>query len=241
MAAAASSCRCPPLGSPPVYDAPVKEPATGKRAAIPEALTSSGVVAIARGVDPDRVSTIALALLRGGISAFELTLNEPEAIALEAIGKVANRFTGSELLLGAGTVLSVKAAQRAIDAGARFIVSPHTDPELIAWAMKTGIPVFPGAFTSTEILAAWRAGATAVKLFPASVAGPAAVREMRGPLPEIPLIPTGGVSAETAGAFIQAGAVAVGVGGWLIGDGKAQGVRERATAIVAAVVEARAG
>jgi 2-dehydro-3-deoxyphosphogluconate aldolase/(4S)-4-hydroxy-2-oxoglutarate aldolase len=217
----------------------VSDTSTVERAAIPEAIASSGVVAIARGVDAARVSAIGLALLRGGVSAFELTLNEPENDALDAIREVASRFAGSDLLLGAGTVLSVASAQRAIDAGARFIVSPHTDPELIAWGTRHGIPIFPGAFTTTEILAGWEAGATAIKLFPASVAGPTGLREIRGPLPNIPLIPTGGVSAETAGAFIQAGAVAVGVGGWLIGNGKPQGVRERAAAIVAAVEEAR--
>jgi 2-dehydro-3-deoxyphosphogluconate aldolase / (4S)-4-hydroxy-2-oxoglutarate aldolase len=217
----------------------VSDPLTIERAAIPEAIASSGVIAIARGVDAAKVSAIGLALLRGGVTAFELTLNEPEDGALEAIREVATRFAGSDLLLGAGTVLSVASAQRAIDAGARFIVSPHTDPELIVWATKHGIPIFPGAFTTTEILTAWQAGATAVKLFPASVAGPTGLREIRGPLPNIPLIPTGGVSAETAGGFIHAGAVAVGVGGWLIGNGKPGGVRERATAIVAAVEEAR--
>jgi 2-dehydro-3-deoxyphosphogluconate aldolase/(4S)-4-hydroxy-2-oxoglutarate aldolase len=209
------------------------------RAAIPDAIASSGVVAIGREVDAAKVSAIGLALLRGGVSAFELTLNEPEDEALAAIREVATRFTGSDLLLGAGTVLSVASAERAVEAGARFIVSPHTDPELVRWASKAGIPVFPGAFTSTEILAGWNAGATAVKLFPASVVGPAGLREIRGPLPNIPLIPTGGVSAETAGGFIAAGAVAVGVGGWLIGNGEPQGVRERAAAIVAAVEEAR--
>lgn len=217
----------------------VSDPSTVERAAMPEAIASSGVIAIARGVDAAKVSAIGLALLRGGVSALELTLNEPEDAALDSIREVATRFAGSDLLLGAGTVLSVASAQRAVDAGARFIVSPNTDPELTTWAAKHGIPVFPGAFTTTEILAAWRAGATAVKLFPASVAGPAGVREIRGPLPNIPLIPTGGVSAETAGGFIQAGAVAVGVGGWLIGNAKPGGVRERAAAIVAAVEEAR--
>ncbi len=215
--------------------------AAGQRAGLPEAIASSGVVAIARGVDPDRASTIALALLRGGVSAFELTLNEPLDEALEALRQVASRYSGSELLLGAGTVLTIPAAQRAVEAGARFLVSPHTDPALIKWAVKAGIPILPGAFTSTEILTAWLAGATAVKLFPASVVGARGLREIRGPLPHVPLIPTGGVSAETAGAFIEAGAVAVGAGGWLIGDGKPQGVRERAALIVEAVEDARAG
>ncbi len=219
----------------------VNAPGSRGRVALPESITSSGVVAIARGADPDRASTIALALLRGGISAFEMTLNEPQDKALEAIRQVATRYSGSELLLGAGTVLTIDAAKRAVEAGARFLVSPHTDPELIKWAVQAGIPVLPGAFTASEILLAWGAGATAVKLFPASVVGARGLREIRGPLPDIPIVPTGGVSAETAGAFIEAGAVAVGAGGWLVGDGKPQGIRERAALIVEAVEDARAG
>ena len=143
--------------------------------------------------------------------------------------------------VGAGTVLSVSAAQRAIDAGATFLVMPHTDPELVAWAASLGLPSFPGAFSPTEILAAWRAGAAAVKLFPASVAGPAFVREFRGPFPDIPLVPTGGVTAVTAPDFIRAGAIAVGLGSWLIGDCQPAGIAERGSTVVRAVAEARAG
>ena len=116
---------------------------------------------------------------------------------------------------------------------------PHTDPELVAWAAARGMPSFPGAFSPTEILAAWRAGAAAVKLFPASVAGPAFVREFRGPFPDIPLIPTGGVTAVTAPEFIRAGAIAVGMGSWLIGDGDPAGIAERGATVVRAVAEAR--
>jgi 2-dehydro-3-deoxyphosphogluconate aldolase/(4S)-4-hydroxy-2-oxoglutarate aldolase len=118
---------------------------------------------------------------------------------------------------------------------------PHTDPALIAWAAQRGVPVFPGAFSPTEVLAAWRAGAAAVKLFPASVVGPAFVRESRGPFPEIPLIPTGGLTAENAAAFVEAGAAAVGMGGWLMGDGQPAGIEQRAREIVAVVGRARAG
>src|SRR5205085_7577029 len=110
------------------------------------------------------------------------------------------------LLLGAGTVLTIEAAGDAVAAGARFLVSPHLDIAIVAWALEHGIPCFPGAFTPTEILGAWRAGATAVKLFPASAVGPAFVREHRGPFRDIPLVPTGGVTAETASDFITAGA-----------------------------------
>ena len=119
-------------------------------------------------------------------------------------------------------------------------MSPHVDLELIDWAVERGIPFLPGAFTPTEILAAWRAGASAVKLFPASVASPDFVREFRGPFPHIPLLPTGGVTADAAPDFIRAGAVAVGLGSWLIGDGQPAGIAERAAAVVHAVANARA-
>ena len=150
---------------------------------------------------------------------------------------MANRF-GDELLVGAGTVLSVPAARRAVDAGAAFLVCPHTDLRLVEWALEHAVPIFPGALTPTEVVRAWDAGATAVKLFPASVVGPAFVREIRGPLPQVPLIPTGGVSADNAGAFISAGAVAVGLGSWLIGDGRGAGVRARARQVRDAIASA---
>jgi 2-dehydro-3-deoxyphosphogluconate aldolase/(4S)-4-hydroxy-2-oxoglutarate aldolase len=124
-------------------------------------------------------------------------------------------------------------------AGATFLVMPHTDAALIAWAAGRSIPCFPGALTPTEILTAWRAGATAVKLFPASVAGPAFVREFRGPFPDIPLVPTGGITVESAPAFIRAGALAVGIGSWLTGDGEPAGIARRGAQAVAAVAEAR--
>jgi 2-dehydro-3-deoxyphosphogluconate aldolase/(4S)-4-hydroxy-2-oxoglutarate aldolase len=172
------------------------------------------------------------------VLAFEITLNEPVVGALRAIEAVAARTPG--LAIGAGTVLSIEAAQLAIDAGATFLVMPHTDPDLVRWAAERGIPSLPGAFTPTEVLAAWRAGAAAVKLFPASVAGPAFVREYRGPFPDIPLVPSGGVTVQSAGDFIRAGAVAVGVGSWLIGDATPAGVRARGLQVVEAVADARA-
>jgi 2-dehydro-3-deoxyphosphogluconate aldolase/(4S)-4-hydroxy-2-oxoglutarate aldolase len=215
--------------------------AASRRPAIPDGLRSGGVIAIGRRLDPHHVEAIADGLLDGGIGAFELTLNEPEAAAVRAIEVVARHAAGSGLAIGAGTVLSIQAAERAVAAGASFLVMPHADLSLIAWAAERGIAAFPGAFTPTEILAAWRAGAAAVKLFPASVAGPAFVRELRGPFREIPLVPTGGVTIDTAPAFIRAGAVAVGLGSWLTGDGAPVGIAERAAAVVAAVAEARTG
>jgi 2-dehydro-3-deoxyphosphogluconate aldolase/(4S)-4-hydroxy-2-oxoglutarate aldolase len=132
-------------------------------------------------------------------------------------------------------VLSVAAAQRAVDAGAQFIVSPHSDRELIRWSAERGVPIFPGALSPTEILAAWTAGASAVKLFPAAAVGTGYVKQLAGPFPSIPLVPTGGASAETAGDWIAAGAVAVGMGSWLIGDGEPAGVESRARQVTAVV------
>ena len=209
------------------------------RPPLPAGLVTGGVVAIARRLTADTAPRVADALVAGGVLAFEITLNEPVVGALRAIESIANRAPA--LAIGAGTVLSIDSAGLAIDAGATFLVMPHTDPELVAWAATRGVPTLPGALTPTEVLAAWRAGAAAVKLFPASVAGPAFVRECHGPFPDIPLVPSGGVTAETAAEFIRAGAVAVGVGSWLIGDGEPTGVTARARQVVGAVTAARAG
>ena len=214
----------------------MKDPST--RPVVPGAILTGGVVAIARRLTAENAPQVADALLAGGVLAFEVTLNDPVDVALRAIESVARR--SPELAIGAGTVLSIDAAQRALDVGATFLVMPHTDPELVAWAAARGIPTLPGAATPSEVLAAWRAGAAAVKVFPASVVGPAFVRECRGPFPDIPLVPSGGVTVETAADFIRAGAVAVGVGSWLIGDAGSDGVTSRARQIVEAVVTGRA-
>jgi 2-dehydro-3-deoxyphosphogluconate aldolase/(4S)-4-hydroxy-2-oxoglutarate aldolase len=209
----------------------------GARPAIPDEVRRTGVVAIGRRLDPSGLLEVADALRRGGIRAFELTLDTADAA--QGITVLASRFGPGELLIGAGTVLSIDDARRALDAGARFLVSPHVDPPLVGWAAERGIPMFPGAFTPTEILAAWRAGAAAVKLFPASALGPAFVREHRGPFPHIPLIPTGGVTLESAPAFVAAGALAVGLGSWLTGSGDPSVVEARAGQLVRAVAAAQ--
>jgi len=121
----------------------------------------------------------------------------------------------SNLVVGAGTVLNQFQAERAIDAGASFLVSPILDDSLLAWSTGRGIPFLPGALTPTEIMRAWNGGAAAVKVFPASAVGPQFLREVRGPLGDIPLIATGGVNENNARSFLDAGAIAVGIGGWL--------------------------
>ncbi len=193
-------------------------------------------MAIGRGLPAERIERIAEGLVAGGVRAFEVTLNSPDVF--RAISALAARW-GERLLVGAGTVLDVEGAAQAVDSGARFIVSPHTEPALIDWALARGLPIFPGAFSPTEILTAWRAGATAVKLFPASVAGPAFVREFRGPFRDIPLIATGGVTIESAADFLGAGAVAVGIGSWLTGDGEPDGIAERSTRLIRSLAGGR--
>ncbi len=197
-------------------------------------------MAIGRRVTASSVPAVAGALAGGGVRAFELTLNEPEDDALRSIEAAARVAPGLGIEIGAGTVLSIEAAGRALEAGATFLVMPHLDQELVRWAAERGVPALPGCATPTEILAAWRAGAAAMKVFPASSLGPSFLRECRGPFPGLPLLPTGGVTLENAPAFIAAGAIGVGMGGWLLGDAEPAGVRERAARIVAAVAAARA-
>jgi 2-dehydro-3-deoxyphosphogluconate aldolase/(4S)-4-hydroxy-2-oxoglutarate aldolase len=198
------------------------------RPAIPELILKSRAIAIGRRIPAVGAPRIGEALVAGGVRAMELTLNEPEADALAAITALASAADDLGALVGAGTVLSIDAARRAVEAGARFIVSPHCDRELVAWCAGQGVPCFPGALSPTEILTAWSAGASAVKLFPAVAVGPGYLAQMAGPFPDVPFVPTGGVSAQTAGDWIAAGAVAVGMGGWLIGDGEPAGVTARA-------------
>lgn len=210
------------------------------RPPIPTLVSESGAIAIGRHIDATDVPEIGAALVAGGVRVMELTLNEPEAEALRSIAALARAAAELGAVVGAGTVLSIGAARRALDAGASFIVMPNCDTELIAWCAAGGVPCFPGALSPTEIRAAWSAGASAVKLFPASSVGPGYLKQIAGPFPDIPMVPTGGVSAETAGDWIAAGAVAVGMGGWLIGDGDPAAVTERARRVTAAVAGGRA-
>jgi len=173
------------------------------------------IVAIIRGVRPDAVPDIAAALHAGGIRCLEVTLNSPDALAV--IRSLSVRM-GDRLLVGAGTVLDVAEAQAAVDAGARFIISPTLDIPTIQVTKQLQAVSIPGAFTATEILTAYRNGADIIKVFPASV-GVGYFRDLRGPLPHIPLMPTGGVNLENISDYHKAGAVAFGIGSALV-DGK---------------------
>jgi len=208
-----------------------------------ERLVSAGVVAIVRTADADAVEAAVDAVLAGGIRAVEITFTVPGALG---VIRALARSLPRDVLLGAGTVLDADTATRAAAAGARFIVSPVLRPEVTAAARAGGAAAVPGAFTPTEILAAWDGGAGAVKLFPASALTPGFIREMKGPLPQIPLVPTGGLTPESAAAWIAAGAAAVGLGSSLldpvaIAAGRFGELTERARRLVSAVDGARAG
>ena len=178
-------------------------------------LRSERVVAILRSDSPAHLPATVATLAGAGIHLIELALTTPgAAAALAAIS--ADLPDGVHL--GAGTVLSPDLARKAIDAGATFLVTPAFSAAVIGYASAQGVPVISGAFTPTEVLAAWDAGATAVKLFPASVGGPSYCRALRDPLPSIPLVPTGGVGAANAAEYLAAGALALGVGRSLTGD-----------------------
>jgi 2-dehydro-3-deoxyphosphogluconate aldolase/(4S)-4-hydroxy-2-oxoglutarate aldolase len=172
-----------------------------------------GVVAIIRMPDPAALRAVVDALAEGGVRALEVTMTVPRAI--ELIAEIAPTLP-SDFLFGAGTVLDADTVRRAVGAGAQFIVSPVFRRDVISAAHEEGVPVMPGCFTPTEILDAWDMGADLVKVFPATSVGPGYLKDIRGPLPQVKLMPTGGVSLDNAGDWLRAGAVAVGVGSALV-------------------------
>jgi 2-dehydro-3-deoxyphosphogluconate aldolase / (4S)-4-hydroxy-2-oxoglutarate aldolase len=209
-----------------------------------ERILEVGLIPVVRAASGDEALAAVAAIGAGGIPIAEITMTVPGAVRV--IEEVAAR-SGSEVLVGAGTVLDAETARACILAGAEFVVSPALDLGTIAMCRRYGKLVLPGALTPTEILAAWQAGADLVKVFPCDSAGGARhIRSLKAPLPQIPLVPTGGVTLETAADFIAAGASALGVGSDLVNvralrDGRAESVTERARAYVLAVREARAG
>ncbi|MXY49370.1 MAG: bifunctional 4-hydroxy-2-oxoglutarate aldolase/2-dehydro-3-deoxy-phosphogluconate aldolase [Gemmatimonadetes bacterium] len=176
-------------------------------------IKACGVVAVLRADRPDALVQVAQAIGRGGIGAVEITMTTPGA--LDVIGECANRL-GDEILLGAGTVLDPETARAAILAGAEYIVTPTLNPDVITLCRRYDKVIIPGALTPTEILSAWECGADIVKVFPATAVGPRYFKDVKAPLPQIDLMPTGGVDLDNAGDFIRAGACAVAVGGNLV-------------------------
>lgn len=197
------------------------------------------IVAVVRLEQYDQALAVAQALLEGGVTAIEFTLTG--AGALEAIA-VASAALGDRAQIGVGTVLTPEMAEAAIDAGARFVVTPVVRPAVIATCRTRGVLSLCGALTPTEVLTAHEAGADMIKLFPARAVGPQYLRDLLGPLPGLRIVPTGGVDAGNARAYLEAGAVAVGIGGKLVAaDVVAAGDWARVTAQARACVEAVSG
>jgi 2-dehydro-3-deoxyphosphogluconate aldolase/(4S)-4-hydroxy-2-oxoglutarate aldolase len=174
---------------------------------------NSGIVAVIRAPSGEVLADVAEALLAGGVDCMEITFTVPKAHRV--LETVADRL-GDKVLLGAGTVLDPETARTALLAGARFIVSPTVNIDTIRLCKRYTTLVMPGAFTPTEILTAWEVGADIVKVFPSEVTGPGYLKALRAPLPQIRLMPTGGVNLQTAAEFLKAGACALGIGGSLV-------------------------
>lgn len=207
-------------------------------------LRDTGIVAILRAHADAHLAAVCETLVAAGVTCLELTLTTPGANgALTAL----RARLGSHVALGMGSVTTRHQAESALAAGAEFLVSPGVCAEVAACAAEHNVACYPGAWTPTEVITAWSLGAPAVKLFPAASGGPRHLRDLRGPLPDIPLVPTGGVGLDEIGAYVAAGAAAVGLGGPLLGDALAVGTEpalralaQRAQSALAAVADARA-
>jgi len=202
----------------------------------------TGLIPVVRAESAELAIRAVEAITAGGVNVLEVTMTVPGAIGV--IEQLATKF-GGEALIGAGTVLDRETADRCIQAGAQFIVSPALNEDTIAFCRANDVAVFPGALTPTEVVRAWKAGADAVKVFPASAVGGASyLKSLKAPLPQVELIPTGGVSLATAADFIAAGAFALGVGADLVDlkairSGETEKVTQAARAYIAAVNDAR--
>lgn len=205
-------------------------------------VAESGVVAVMRAPNKDILLDISQALLAGGVPAIEVTMTTPKAI--QAIEMLADRF-GDQAVVGVGTVIDASTCRDAIAAGAQFVVSPNFDPAVVETTKRYGKISIPGAFTPTEILAAWTAGADVVKVFPSTALGPNYFRDILAPLPQLRLIPTGGVDIKNVGEWIKAGAAFVAVGSALVtkeamAKGDWNAITQNARAFTDAIRTARA-
>ncbi len=207
-----------------------------KKDAVLAKIKAEKVIALIRADNPDGLLDCAKALADGGLTSIELTMTTPGAIRM--LEKATTELP--DFLFGLGTVLDAETARAGILAGAKFIVTPALRPEVITLCRRYSIPVFSGAFTPTEIVQAWEAGADAAKVFPAEFFGPAYIKSVKAPLPQIELVPTGGVTPETVGEYIRVGAFATAAGSSLV-EAKAlkeknwAAITARAKAFVAAV------
>ena len=200
-------------------------------------IEDSCIVAIIRADSPSDLIKTTEAIQAGGVNVIEITMTTPDA--LRVISEVSTRL-GDTVLIGVGSVLDSETARAAMLAGAEFVVSPVTKPDVIEICNRYGKVVIPGAFTPTEILKAWESGADYVKVFPSSGVGPSYIKDIKAPLPQIPLIPTGGISAENAAEYLTAGATALGVGSSLVSSrliesGNFAELTERAKKLVSAI------
>ena len=184
-----------------------------KRKQIVDRIIELKAVAVIRMQDPSKLIKVAEAIHDGGVKAIEITMTVPNAIETIAL---ASKEIGSKVLIGVGSVLNIDMAQKAIDAGAKYVVSPIFKKEIIELSHKNNVPAMPGTFSPTEVQLAYEAGADIIKLFPADILGMAFIKGIKAPMPHLKVMPTGGVSLTNAGEWLQAGACAVGVGSALI-------------------------
>lgn len=208
-------------------------------------MSANPLVVIVRLADLSAAVSLTQALLAGGVTVLEFTLTNPAALgAISEVKAALPAFAEGRAVIGAGTVLDPAAARASVEAGAQFIVSPHTNLETIATCRQLEVPCMPGALTPTEIVTAWNAGASAVKVFPARAFGPAYIKDLLAPLPQLKLMPTGGVDLDNIGQFFKNGAFAVGLGsnlvdGRLVSAGDWAALTARARRYVQAVRAAR--
>jgi 2-dehydro-3-deoxyphosphogluconate aldolase/(4S)-4-hydroxy-2-oxoglutarate aldolase len=208
-----------------------------------ERIKSIGIIPVVRASSGDEALAAVEAIKAGGLSVLEITMTVPGAVGI--IEQIAKRY-GDEVLVGAGTVLNAETAKDCLAAGAQFVVSPALNLETIAFCREAGCAIMPGALTPTEVVTAWLAGADMVKVFPCGAMGGASyIKSLKAPLPQIELVPTGGVSLSTAASFIQAGSAAIGVGADLVDikairAGQSEKITETTRAYIEAVRSARA-
>ena len=213
-----------------------------KKQQVRERITEIGIVPVIRASSPEQAVLAAQAVCEGGIPIVEITMTVPGAVdVIRELRKTAD----SSILIGAGTVLNSEMARRCVDAGAEFLVSPGLDSPTLEFAAREDKLMLAGALTPTEVITAWNAGSELVKVFPCGQLGGASyIKALKGPLPQVPMVPTGGVNLNTAGDFIKAGAAALGVGGELVQSdalkaGQPQTIVENARKFLAIVKQAR--